>query len=37
VEETTPLEPGVGDYKVFAPGIGIVQDGSLKLVRHGRR
>ena len=37
IEETTPLEPGVKDYKVFAPGIGIVQDGSLKLVRHGRR
>ena len=37
IEETTPLEPGVKDYKVFAPGIGIVQDGSLTLVRHGRR
>ena len=37
LEETTPLEPGVKDYKLFAPGIGIVQDGSLKLVRHGRR
>ena len=37
IEETTPLEPRVKDYKVFAPGIGIVQDGSLKLVRHGRR
>ena len=37
LEETTPLEPGVKDYKVFASGIGIVQDGLLKLVRHGRR
>lgn len=37
IEETTPLEPGVRDYKVFAPGIGLVQDGSLKLVRYGRR
>jgi hypothetical protein len=37
LEETTPLEPGVKDYKVFAPGVGIVQDGSLQLVRHGRR
>ncbi len=36
LEETTPLEPGVKDYKVFAPGIGIVQDGRLKLVRYGR-
>ena len=37
LEETTPLEPGVKDHKVFAPGIGMVQDGSMKLVRHGRR
>ena len=37
VEETTPLEPGVKDYKLFAPGVGLVQDGSLKLVRYGRR
>jgi hypothetical protein len=37
LEETTPLEPGVKDYKLFAPGLGIVQDGALKLVRHGRR
>ena len=37
LEETTPLEPGVKDYKLFAPGVGIVQDGSLKLVRQGRR
>ena len=33
--ETTPLEPGVTDTKVFAPGIGLIQDGSLKLVKHG--
>jgi hypothetical protein len=37
LEETTPLEPGVRDYKLFAPGVGLVQDGSLKLVRYGRR
>jgi hypothetical protein len=37
VEETTPLEPGVKEYKYYAPGIGLVQDGSLKLVRHGPR
>jgi len=36
LEETTPLEPGVRDYKYFAPGIGMVQDGSLKLVRYGK-
>ena len=33
--ETTPLEPDVKDTKVFAPGVGIVQDGQLKLVKHG--
>jgi hypothetical protein len=36
-EETTPLESGVKDYKLFAPGIGMVQDASLKLIRYGRR
>lgn len=37
VEETTPLEPGVKEYKYYAAGIGIIQDGSLKLVKHGPR
>lgn len=32
-EETTPLEPGVKEYKYYAKGIGLVQDGSLKLVK----
>jgi hypothetical protein len=32
-EETTPLEPGVKEYKWFAPGIGLIQDANLKLVR----
>jgi hypothetical protein len=36
MEETTPLEPGVREYKLFAPGVGLIQDGSLKLVRYGR-
>jgi hypothetical protein len=36
VEETTPLEPGNKEYKYYAAGIGLVQDGALKLVRHGR-
>jgi hypothetical protein len=36
VKETTPLEPGVTEYKVHAPEIGLVQDGDLKLVRYGR-
>jgi hypothetical protein len=33
-KETTPLEPDVGQ-KHYAPGIGLIQDGGLKLVRHG--
>jgi hypothetical protein len=32
VEETTPLEPGVKEYKLHAPGIGLIQDGPLLLV-----
>lgn len=35
VEETTPLEPGAKEYKFYAPGVGLVQDGSVKLVRSG--
>ena len=35
LEESTPLEPGVKDYKVYAPGIGIVRDGDLLLVKKG--
>jgi len=34
-EETTPLEPGAKEYKVYAPGIGLVKDGSLVLVSFG--
>ena len=33
-KETTPVEPGT-EYKLYAPGIGLVQDGKLKLVKHG--
>jgi hypothetical protein len=33
VEETTPLERFVTEYKHYAPGIGMVQDGKLKLVK----
>jgi hypothetical protein len=36
VEETTPLEPGVKEYKLYAPGIGLIRDGSLTLVRAGK-
>jgi len=35
LKETTPLEPGVTGYKHYAPGIGMVQDGALKLVKSG--
>ncbi len=31
-EETTPLEPGTREYKVYAPGVGLVKDGTLELV-----
>jgi hypothetical protein len=34
IAETTPLEPGK-EYKVYAPGIGLVKDGSLVLVEYG--
>jgi len=36
LEETTPPELGVKDYKYFAPEIGMTQDGSLKLVKCGK-
>jgi hypothetical protein len=35
IEETTPLEPGAKEYKQYAPGVGLLQDGSLKLVKYG--
>lgn len=34
--ETTPLEPGIAESKYYAPGVGLIQDGSLKLVRYGK-
>jgi hypothetical protein len=36
IEETTPLEPGVREAKFYARGIGLVQDGDVKLVKYGR-
>jgi hypothetical protein len=36
VEETTPLEPGEKSYKYYAAGVGLIRDGSLKLVSHGK-
>jgi hypothetical protein len=35
IEESTPLEKGK-EYKCYAAGIGLIQDGPLKLTRHGR-
>lgn len=34
VKETTPLEPGT-EYKLYAPEVGLVSEGGLKLVKHG--
>ena len=31
VEETTPLEPDVKDYKWYAPGVGMIKDGDMPL------
>jgi len=31
-EETTPLEPGDKEYKLYAPGVGLIQDGPLVLI-----
>jgi hypothetical protein len=35
-EETTPLEKGAREFKVYAPGVGLVQDGTLLLVARGQ-
>ena len=37
VKETTPLEPDVKEFKFYANGVGLVQDGKLKLVKYGSR
>ncbi len=34
VKETTPIEPGT-EYKLYAPEVGLVVEGELKLVKHG--
>lgn len=36
VEETTPLEPGVKEYKLYVRGIGLIADGSLELTSINR-
>ena len=35
IEESSPLEPGVKEYKPFAPGIGLIKDSNLELVQYG--
>ena len=35
IEETTPLEPDEKEYKIYAPGIGLVKDGNLLLTKYG--
>jgi len=37
VEETTPLEPGAKEAKFYAAGVGLIQDGELKLVKYGKQ
>jgi hypothetical protein len=34
-EESSELEPGVTEYKTYAPSIGLVQDQSMKLTSYG--
>jgi hypothetical protein len=36
VEETNPLKPSEKEYKFYAPGVGLVREESLTLVRHGK-
>jgi hypothetical protein len=33
IEETSPLEPGSKEYKIYAPGVGLIQDGELVLTK----
>lgn len=35
VRESTPLEPWAREEKLYAPGVGLLRDGSLDLVRYG--
>jgi len=35
VEETTPLESDEKEYKVYAPGVGLLVDEGMKLVKYG--
>jgi hypothetical protein len=35
VLETNPLEPGTREFKYYAPGVGLVKDDKLELVKYG--
>jgi hypothetical protein len=35
-EETNPLKPDEKEYKFYAPGIGLIQDEAIKLVKYTR-
>ena len=35
MEETTALEPKNKEYKFYAPGVGLIRDGDLLLIKHG--
>jgi hypothetical protein len=35
-EETTPLEPDDKEHKLYGPGVGLLVDGGLKLVKYGQ-
>lgn len=37
VAETTPLEPGVRELKYYARGVGLVMDGTVRLVKYGSK
>jgi hypothetical protein len=37
VLETTPIEPGVREFKYYANGVGLIQDGDVKLTKYGSR
>ena len=36
IVETTPLERGAREAKYYAAGVGLLQDGDLKLVKYGK-
>ncbi len=35
IKETTPLEPKVKEFKLYAPGIGLIKDENLLLTKYG--